>query len=734
MNISLNYNMYIGAHTSIKDGIIDGISYIQKIGGNTCQIFLGSNKSSSLKMKTKLTDEECARIKRYCEINQFKLFIHAAYVLNFASFPPGGRIKYALDNLIYDLEWGNKMGVMGVVVHLGFRKDLDEDEAYDNMAKNITYVIEHTRKSPVKILLETPAGAGTQIGTTTSSFKKVLTLIKKHLGDNQEFNSRIGICFDTAHVFSSGHDIRDINTAVEYLDFFCRQMHSILDEPISLIHLNDSKVGLNSRRDIHAGIGQGYIYGEKSDKSNIISYLAFTTLIQYFTHKIKKSSGDKYNVPMILETHGAGGLEKDMGQYKQEISLVKEVENISKSRLDTYIKIAKGEHTSNKTKKLKNKFKIKIIPLEDKKKTIKTSRANRAAVSRNGNHYILYKDNKKIVEVLDLVKKYYTIKHDNIRANAYSMAIYQIKRYPYRIKAGKDVAHLDGIGDKMVAKIDDILERGTLKVIEELDIKKVVKEHEQKKTSEFESLLGFGPKIIKELDAKGIEHIKDLKDKKIKLTKLQTIGVRYHKDLMKVVSRQEAEYVHKMLDKIYQDMKTTKKDKIILLPAGSFPSGKTESKDIDMLIVKDEENKITMKDMMNYFENMAEFIKKKYGFEIIELISVGKSNTMALIGYEYDDTRRIRHLDLKMTNKNELPFAYLHFTSGADYNRYIRDKAKKLGYKLNDKGLYKNNVKVSDKDIGINNDYDLNNIKKSQLHKLLENNMGMILNYIGLNI
>ena len=726
--------MHIGAHTSIKDGIIDGINYIQKIGGNTAQIFLGNNRSGSLKMKTKLTDEDCARIKRYCELNKFKLFIHATYVLNFATFPPGGRIKYALDNLIYDLEWGYKMGVCGVVVHMGFKKGLDEAEAYDNMAKNIAYVVKHTQKSPVKILLETPAGAGTQIGTTVSSFKKVLSLIRTELDDNKEFNSRVGICLDTAHIFSSGHDIRDLD--IEYLKFFCHEMKNILDEPISLIHLNDSKVDLNSRRDIHAGIGQGYIFGDKSDNSKTMAYLSFANIIKYFVNDIKNNSDVKYTLPMILETHGAGRLDgdKDMGQYKQEISLVKEVESISKKELNKYISTIHNKN-KKKSKKLLDRFKINITPLENKVKNKKNTKIIKKTLSRTDNHYVLYKDNKEIVEKLDMVKKYYTITNDLIRANAYSIAVYQIKRYPYRITSGKDVAHLDGIGIKMVDKIDDILDRGTLAVIEKLNIEKIVIENNKK--SDLVEVMGFGPKIVKVLERKGIKSIGELKKEKgnIKLNKLQEIGLKYHRELIKNVSREEATYVHEMLDNIYQDIKTTKKDKIILLPAGSFPSGKLESKDIDMLVIKEDDNRISMKDIMDYFTKMKNIIIKKYEFEIVELISVGKSNAMALIGYKYNNIKRIRHLDLKMTTKSELPFSYLHFTSGADYNKYIRDKAKKLEYKLNDKGLFnKDGIKVTDKIIGIDNDYNLSGTKKVKLLKILETNMGMILNYLGISI
>ena len=45
----------IGPHASISKGILNAIKYAEYIGGNTLQIFLGSNQTSSLKMKTKIT-------------------------------------------------------------------------------------------------------------------------------------------------------------------------------------------------------------------------------------------------------------------------------------------------------------------------------------------------------------------------------------------------------------------------------------------------------------------------------------------------------------------------------------------------------------------------------------------------------------------------------------------------------------------------------------------------------
>ena len=70
------------------------------------------------------------------------------------------------------------------------------------------------------------------------------------------------------------------------------------------------------------------------------------------------------------------------------------------------------------------------------------------------------------------------------------------------------------------------------------------------------------------------------------------------------------------------------------------------------------------------------------------------------------DSSKVAHLDLKLVSKYNFPFTYLHFTSGVDFNRYIRNHANKLDYSLSDLGLFtevndintNNKIKVSDKD------------------------------------
>ena len=48
----------------------------------------------------------------------------------------------------------------------------------------------------------------------------------------------------------------------------------------------------------------------------------------------------------------------------------------------------------------------------------------------------------------------------------------------------------------------------------------------------------------------------------------------------------------------------------------------------------------------------------------------------------------VRHLDVRLLPKTSEVAGRLYFTSGREFNQMIRGKAKQLGYKLNEFGLY----------------------------------------------
>jgi len=68
------------------------------------------------------------------------------------------------------------------------------------------------------------------------------------------YRKRVGVCVDTAHIFAAGYDI------VNDYDGVWAHFDDVIGRPrLRLMHLNDSKVALGSRKDRHELIGEGTI-------------------------------------------------------------------------------------------------------------------------------------------------------------------------------------------------------------------------------------------------------------------------------------------------------------------------------------------------------------------------------------------------------------------------------------------------------------------------------------------
>jgi len=101
-----------------------------------------------------------------------------------------------------------------------------------------------------QFLLEIAAGAGRIIG---SSFAEIAAIIKQ---TEKKVKHKIGVCFDTAHAFASGYDLRSHSALDKTLRQFADEIGR---DRLVVIHGNDSLVGLGERKDRHANIGKGKI-------------------------------------------------------------------------------------------------------------------------------------------------------------------------------------------------------------------------------------------------------------------------------------------------------------------------------------------------------------------------------------------------------------------------------------------------------------------------------------------
>jgi deoxyribonuclease-4 len=235
----------LGAHTSIAGGTHEAPPRAKAIGATAMQIF---TKMANRWADRECEGEECTRFAEAlagCEVERGALTAHDSYLINLASPDPVLRAR-SLDSMVAELRRCASLGIPMVVSHPGNYMD-DRASGLARNADAITEALERA-PGPVMILLETTAGQGTVLGAT---FEELAAIIERV---PEPFRSRLGICLDTAHVWAAGFDL--VNA---YDDMMARLSEVIGLDRLLMLHLNDSKVPLGSRKDRHELIGEGHI-------------------------------------------------------------------------------------------------------------------------------------------------------------------------------------------------------------------------------------------------------------------------------------------------------------------------------------------------------------------------------------------------------------------------------------------------------------------------------------------
>jgi deoxyribonuclease-4 len=176
-------------------------------------------------------------------------FAHSAYLVNLAAPDPGIRER-SIENLSTSAAWAERIGLAGLVVHVGSGRGQPVEDAVTQCASALEAVL--ARIGSTAILLENSAGSGEYLG---SRFAQIGTLF-----DRLGRDPRLGLCMDTAHTFASGYDLRVDDGIARATDEIAQYIGI---ERLKLVHANDSKVGLNSAVDRHENIGKGQL-GEEA--------------------------------------------------------------------------------------------------------------------------------------------------------------------------------------------------------------------------------------------------------------------------------------------------------------------------------------------------------------------------------------------------------------------------------------------------------------------------------------
>lgn len=169
---------------------------------------------------------------------------HDSYLINLSS---PDRALWRRSRRSFEAELGRcaALGLDFLVTHPGNATDGDVEAGLVRNARGISDCLARV-EGPTRVLLELTAGSGTTVGATFEKLRAIIDAVPDGLRD------RVGVCVDTCHAFSAGYDL-----VTDYEGVWADFEETLGLDRLGLVHLNDSKHPLGSRKDRHEGIGEG---------------------------------------------------------------------------------------------------------------------------------------------------------------------------------------------------------------------------------------------------------------------------------------------------------------------------------------------------------------------------------------------------------------------------------------------------------------------------------------------
>ena len=260
---------YVGAHVSAEGGVQNAPANANAIGAKAFALF---TKNQRQWFSNPLTETSISAFRENCEkydFRPFQILPHDSYLINLGH-PEKEGLEKSRKSFLDEMKRCELLGLDRLNFHPGsYLNKISPEECLKRIAESINISLDRTKG--VVAVIENTAGQGTNLGHT---FEQIRFII-----DNVGDKSRVGVCFDTCHAYTSGYDVR---SPAGFKETFRR-----FDEIIGLsylkgMHLNDSKKDFGTRVDRHENLGAGFLGDD-----------AFTLIM----------NDDRFNnMPLILET------------------------------------------------------------------------------------------------------------------------------------------------------------------------------------------------------------------------------------------------------------------------------------------------------------------------------------------------------------------------------------------------------------------------------------------------
>lgn len=277
---------YIGAHVSAGGGVENAPLNAKEIGANAFALFTKNQRQWS---SPPLSAKSIAAFEENCEKLGFlpeMILPHDSYLINLGH-PEEEPLQKSREAFLDEMQRCEQLGLRLLNFHPGSHLSKTEpSRCLTTIAESINYALDRTKG--VTAVIENTAGQGTNLGYVFEQVAEIISQV--------EDKTRVGVCIDTCHTFTSGYDLRERR---EY-DATWKKFGEIIGFGyLRGIHLNDSKKELGSRVDRHDNVGKG-----------LLGLEMFKMIMQ----------DDRFNqIPIILET-------PDETLWAEEISLLRTFE------------------------------------------------------------------------------------------------------------------------------------------------------------------------------------------------------------------------------------------------------------------------------------------------------------------------------------------------------------------------------------------------------------------------
>jgi len=272
--------LYLGCHLSASGGNMAMVETARKLDANTFAFFTRNPRGSKAKQEDPVDCEKAVQALK--DYGFGPLVAHGAYTMNLCTADKDAR-AFAASILCDDLRRVAALPGNFYNFHPGSHVGQGTDTGISQICDALKQAL--APGYPVKVLLETMAGKGSEIGGRFEELKAIIDGV----GSND-----IGVCLDTCHVYDGGYDI------VNDLDGVLAEFDRVIGlDKLCALHINDSKNPYASHKDRHECIGSGS--------------LGLSTFAAIVNHPLLRGK------PMILETPN------ELPGYKAEIALLRQL-------------------------------------------------------------------------------------------------------------------------------------------------------------------------------------------------------------------------------------------------------------------------------------------------------------------------------------------------------------------------------------------------------------------------